>query len=345
MQAQPALLSFTEAERPASERLLKLARETDRIEGYTEPHAVRLAQLAERLGAQLGFHGVDLTALKFAALAHDLGEHQMKRNYLLSPHKLTQEETLDLWRHPILGEQAASELRLPRHTQLLIRWHQEWWNGQGYPDGLAGEHIPLGARVLRAVDSYCALTSDRPYRQHYSAVDAEQMLADLAGIEFDPLVITLLLALLAEERQHDAPEVWYRAPEAQLLPMAEPIAEFAPPAERPEPPEAATAEAEPAAVNEIASTAEEPTTDAVTTPIEEAPEDLALVEKPAEWPILTESQPAPATTPVALETPPRAEVPTAPLAEPEPDEAEPKPDETERSQAETQLASARRTDD
>lgn len=338
MQPQPALLSFTEAERPASERLLKLARETDRIEGYTEPHAVRLAQLAERLGAQLGFHGPDLTALKFAALAHDLGERQMKRNYLLSPHQLTWEETLDLWRHPILGEQAASELRLPRHTQLLIRWHQEWWNGQGYPDGLAGAHIPLGARVLRAVDSYCALTSDRPYRQHYSEADAEQMLADLAGIEFDPQVVTLLLSLLAEERERHAPEVWYRAPEAQLLPVAEPIAEFAPQADWAEPTTVETAEAQPEAGNENEGVYEEPALDAVTIPVDEAHEGLALVEKPAEWPILTEPQSEPPTTPVASQTPFSDEISTAPLTEPE-------PDATERNETAPQLTTGRRTED
>jgi hypothetical protein len=159
-----------------------------------------IARLCENIGALMGLHGSDLTALKFAALAHDIGERVMKRNYLLRPNALTWEETLDLWRHPILGEQAAGELRLSRHTQLLIRWHHEWWNGLGYPDGLAGESIPLGARILRMVDSYYALISNRPYRQRFDAFEAEQIIADLAGIEFDPQIVKLLLAILAEER-------------------------------------------------------------------------------------------------------------------------------------------------
>jgi hypothetical protein len=104
-----------------------------------------------------------------------------------------------LWRHPILGEQAAGELKLPRHSQLLIRWHHEWWNGGGYPDGLAGKAIPLGARILRAVDSYFALISDRPHRGRFDRIEAEQIIADLAGIEFDPQVVKLLLLVLAEE--------------------------------------------------------------------------------------------------------------------------------------------------
>jgi HD domain len=200
MQTQPAILKLSEAERPLGDRLLKIAVEIDRIEGYSEPHSVMIARLAERLGSLMGLHGTDLTALKYAALLHDIGERVMKRNYLLRPDDLTWEETLDLWRHPILGEQAASELKLARQVQLLIRWHHEWWNGLGYPDGLAGETIPLGARILRAVDSYCALVSKRPHRRRFDALEAEQIIADLAGIEFDPQVAKKLVALLAKER-------------------------------------------------------------------------------------------------------------------------------------------------
>jgi HD-GYP domain-containing protein (c-di-GMP phosphodiesterase class II) len=205
MQSQQTILQFSDAERPIGDRMLKMAVETDRVEGYTGPHAVMVARLAEILGAQMGLHGSDLSAVKFAALAHDIGERVMKRNYLLHPNPLTWEETLDLWRHPILGEQAAGELRLPRQTQLLIRWHHEWWNGLGYPDGLAGEAIPIGARILRASDSYCALISDRPHRPGFEPAAAEQIIADLAGIEFDPLVVKLLLAILAEDKSEPAP--------------------------------------------------------------------------------------------------------------------------------------------
>src|SRR5262249_44964913 len=199
MQAQQAILTFDEAERSLGARLLKIAVEIDRAEGYSEPHAIAIAWTAEKIGARMGLHGVDLTALKFAALAHDLGERAMKRNYLLRPGALSWDETLDFWRHPILGEQAAGELKLPRQTQLLIRWHHEWWRGGGYPDGLAGEAIPPGARILRAVDSYFALISDRPHRRRFDRTEAEQIIADLAGIEFDPQVAKLLLQVLDEE--------------------------------------------------------------------------------------------------------------------------------------------------
>jgi len=204
MQAQQAILTFSEAERALGDRLLKIAIEIDRVEGYSEPHAIAIARMVEKIGARMGLHGVDLTALKFAALAHDLGERAMKRNYLLRPSALSWEETLDLWRHPILGEQAAGELKLSRQTQLLIRWHHEWWNGGGYPDGIAGEAIPVGARILRAVDSYFSFISNRPHRQRFDRIEAEQIVADLAGIEFDPQVVKLLLQVLAEERAREA---------------------------------------------------------------------------------------------------------------------------------------------
>ncbi|HMX26859.1 MAG TPA: HD domain-containing phosphohydrolase, partial [Blastocatellia bacterium] len=122
------------------------------------------------------------------------------------------EQTLDLWRHPIIGEQAAAELNLPRQTQLLIRWHHEWWNGQGYPDGLTGTAIPLGARILRAVDTYCALISRRPHRGNYDLLDAEQILADQAGVELDPQIVKLLLALVVAERKQREAESWTPQP-------------------------------------------------------------------------------------------------------------------------------------
>jgi len=196
MQTQEASLALSETEQALDHQLIKLAEETDRIEGYTEPHAAVITRLAEALGAHFDLRSSDLAALRFAALAHDLGERVMKRDYLLRPGELTWDERLDLWRHPILGEQAAAQRGLSRPAQLLIRWHHEWWNGLGYPDALAGEAIPMGARIIRVVDSYCALTLDRPYRLRLDEEQARQVIADQAGLEFDPRVVQALLGLL-----------------------------------------------------------------------------------------------------------------------------------------------------
>jgi len=218
-------LIFSAAEQTLGNQLLKLAEETDRIEGYTEPHAVLLARLAEMLGERCGLHGSDLTAVKFAALAHDVGERVMKREYLQHRWALTWEERLDLWRHPILGEQAAAQRGLSRQAQLLIRWHHEWWNGFGYPDALAGEAIPLGARIIRVVDSYSALVADRPHRPRLDEEAAQQIIADQAGLEFDPHIVRAFLDLsFVEERLQRSKllarvsefTVWNPVPEPEL---------------------------------------------------------------------------------------------------------------------------------
>jgi HD domain len=218
MQAQQALLKFSEAEQSRGDRLLKIALETDRIEGYSESHSILIARLATSLGERMGMHGIELTGLKFASLIHDIGERTMKRNYLLHSYQLTWEETLDLWRHPILGEQAAAELGLSRLTQLLIRWHHEWWNGHGYPDSLQGNAIPMAARILRVVDSYCSLISNRPHRMRFAPSEAEQIISDMAGIEFDPLVVKILLELLGEKQRIRQPEVRGIEPEPEIHP-------------------------------------------------------------------------------------------------------------------------------
>jgi HD-GYP domain-containing protein (c-di-GMP phosphodiesterase class II) len=216
MPVQTASLIFTEAEQALGHQLLKLAEETDRIEGYREAHAVFIAQLAEMLAELCGLRGSDLTAVKFAALAHDLGERVMKREYLQHPGALTWDERLDLWRHPILGEQAAAQRGLSRQAQLLIRWHHEWWNGFGYPDALAGEAIPLGARIIRVADSYSALIADRPYRQRLDEEAVQQIIADQAGLEFDPHVVQAILDLPIVKERVRSPEFGVRSFDREL---------------------------------------------------------------------------------------------------------------------------------
>ncbi|HZS04586.1 MAG TPA: HD domain-containing phosphohydrolase [Blastocatellia bacterium] len=203
MLTKESALVRSEADRKTEAELIRLAEEIDAVEGYRAPHATFMARMAETLGAELGLRGSDLTALKFAALAHDLGERVMGRDYLGRNSELTWEERLDLWRHPILGEQAAAQRGLSRQAQLLIRWHHEWWNGSGYPDALAGEAIPLGARIVRVVDTYSALLNDRTWRFSPARSDeanpeeiAQQIIADYAGIEFDPRVVRAFLDLL-----------------------------------------------------------------------------------------------------------------------------------------------------
>src|SRR5262249_59669605 len=95
-----------------------------------------------------------------------------------------------------IGEQAMAKRSASRHSQLLVRWHHEWWNGTGYPDMLCFEEIPIGARVIHAVETYCALIANRPYRSALSLDRALEVLRASAGVQCGPFVIRELLALL-----------------------------------------------------------------------------------------------------------------------------------------------------
>jgi HD-GYP domain-containing protein (c-di-GMP phosphodiesterase class II) len=130
-----------------------------------------------------------------AALAHDLGEVAMNRDYIHRQGELNDDERMDLARHPLFSEREAATAGADRGAQLLVRWHHEWWNGSGYPDGLRFEQIPLGARILRVADAYASLTDARPFRDAYSEQQARQHLIEWTGIEFDPRVVRVLLAL------------------------------------------------------------------------------------------------------------------------------------------------------
>ena len=189
---QPQL---TAAERTLRDVFTRLAAATDEFEGYRHPHAERLVKLADELARLFGLGRADRAALRLAALAHDLGEAVMKRDYIARPGPLTEEERFDLMRHPVIGEQEAARAGADRGAQLLVRWHQEWWNGAGYPDALRREQIPLAARILRVADAYAALTDVRPFRAALTEADARQHLVEWAGLEFDPQVVRAFLTL------------------------------------------------------------------------------------------------------------------------------------------------------
>jgi HD-GYP domain-containing protein (c-di-GMP phosphodiesterase class II) len=182
------------AERPEfDEKLLRIAPQVDEFEGYSNVHGGRIAAISEDLAASSKLASRDRFILQQAALVHDIGEMKMNREYIKSPQILSVEERLDLQRHPVIGEQETAKLGLARGVQLLVRWHHEWWNGAGYPDGLISEQIPLAARILRVADTYSALTADRPFRAAWSVEDAKKYLVEWAGIEFDPAIVKAFL--------------------------------------------------------------------------------------------------------------------------------------------------------
>jgi len=185
------------------ERLIERSTQMDEFEGYARPHGARIAAICDALASHFSLASDDRLFLMQAAYLHDIGEVVMEREYIPANHILGADERLDMQRHPVIGEQEIAKLGLPRGVQLLVRWHHEWWNGMGYPDGLEGEQIPLAARILRVADTFAALTGTRPFRGALSQDEARKYVTEWAGIEFDPRVARALLTLtVADETQN-----------------------------------------------------------------------------------------------------------------------------------------------
>lgn len=189
------LFNLSEEERTLENIMLRLAGEIDAFEAYAHPHATRIAKIADELAQRFNFARQDRFSLRIASLAHDIGELKMRREYIRRAGPLSDEETLDMMRHPVIGEQEAAKHGATRGSQLLIRWHHEWWNGAGYPDGLSREQIPLAARILRVADGYAAMTDDRPYQPAKTEQEAKKYLIHWAGLEFDPNIVRVFLSL------------------------------------------------------------------------------------------------------------------------------------------------------
>jgi len=189
------------------EKLIRLSAQIDSFEGYHSSHGQRIAAIADVLAKSFNLASRDRFFLQQAALIHDVGELVMKREYISSTRELTEDQRLDLQRHPVLGEQEASKMGLPRGVQLIVRWHHEWWNGGGYPDCLEAEQIPLAARILRVSDTYAAMTAARPYRGPRTADEAKRYLIEWAGIEFDPAVVVAFLEAAERSQAQTQPSL------------------------------------------------------------------------------------------------------------------------------------------
>jgi diguanylate cyclase (GGDEF)-like protein/putative nucleotidyltransferase with HDIG domain len=163
---------------------------------YTATHTREVAALAERVGARLGVEGDELRALRHAALLHDIGKIAVRGDVLNKPGPLSEDEFAEIKQHTLIGVRMLERVEELSSVLPLIRSAHERWDGRGYPDGIAGDSIPLGARVICACDAFHAMVSDRPYRAALSYEDAVAELAACAGSQFDPAVVDALLAEL-----------------------------------------------------------------------------------------------------------------------------------------------------
>ena len=165
-------------------------------DSYTAAHAREVADLSVRTAGALGVGGDDLRTLRYGALLHDIGKIAIRSEILHKPGPLTDDEYEEIKEHTIVGAKMLERIPYFADVHPLVRSSHERWDGAGYPDELAFEEIPLGARVIAACDAFHAMTSDRPYR---AAMDRAEAIAELrrcSGSQFDPSVIDALIGLL-----------------------------------------------------------------------------------------------------------------------------------------------------
>jgi putative nucleotidyltransferase with HDIG domain len=168
------------------------------LDHYTAGHCDRVADYACRLAAAVGFGGRDLTWLRMGAFLHDVGKTSVSPEVLNKPGRLTEAEWAEMRRHTLVGDAIVAELDFPWDIRPVVRNHHEHWDGSGYPDGLAGEAIPLTARILCVADCFDALTTARSYRPAMARDDAlAEMLRD-SGRVFDPRLLELFVRLMTD---------------------------------------------------------------------------------------------------------------------------------------------------
>jgi len=172
-----------------------LATAIDAKDEVTHDHVRRVQQGALGLARELGLSDPEaLKALEAAALLHDTGKIAVPEHILNKPGKLTPAEFEKMKLHAPIGADILSSIEFPYPVVPIVRHHHENWDGTGYPDGLKGAHIPLGARILSVVDCYDALTSDRPYRRRMTDEQALKIITDRRGTMYDPLVVDTFVA-------------------------------------------------------------------------------------------------------------------------------------------------------
>jgi diguanylate cyclase (GGDEF)-like protein/putative nucleotidyltransferase with HDIG domain len=178
-----------------------LAVAIDARDQTTHMHLRRVQIYALAVGQELRLSEAELEALNVAALLHDIGKLAIPDYILLKPGPLTSEEWEKMKTHAVIGAEMLSRMRFPDLVSAIVQTHHEKWDGTGYPLGLSGPQIPIGARILSAVDCLDALASDRPYRAALSLENAMAMVRSQAGKSYDPTIISILERRYSELEQ------------------------------------------------------------------------------------------------------------------------------------------------
>lgn len=172
-------------------------------DSYTRKHSTRVAEVAHVIGRELKCTEEELDVLSFAGHLHDVGKIGIRDDILLKPGKLTREEFEKIKEHPAIGADIVGQLGLWDREQEIIRHHHEFFNGNGYPDGLKEGEIPRLARILSVADAFDAMASDRAYRKKMDKSRVVSIIVDCSGTQFDPDVVKAFLSVVDDVWPHD----------------------------------------------------------------------------------------------------------------------------------------------
>lgn len=178
--------------------LQMMAQAVDLKDPYTSNHSQRVARLAVRIARELGLAEPEVEHIRIGALLHDLGKIGVSNDIIRKPGKLTAEEYRLMMKHSGVGADIIEPLEVLGKSASMVRHHHEHWDGSGYPDGLKGPAIPLGARIILVADAFDALTTDRPYRMGTSRREAMEVIQRNAGLQFDPVVVEALKRIVEQ---------------------------------------------------------------------------------------------------------------------------------------------------
>jgi putative nucleotidyltransferase with HDIG domain len=189
---------FDETQRTYYETLRSLAGALEARDAYTRGHSERVAKLSMRIAEKLGLPEEERKEIYSAALLHDIGKIGVRDEVLLKPGRLTPAEMDIIRGHPIFGDAILGPLKFLGKVTGMVKHHHERWDGNGYPDKLKGENIPLASRIVAIADSFDAMTSERPYRDRKTLGETLAIVREESGHQFDPRVVEALLAVLGE---------------------------------------------------------------------------------------------------------------------------------------------------
>jgi putative nucleotidyltransferase with HDIG domain len=173
-----------------------LASAIDANDPFTHGHSYRVSRYALIIGNAMGLSSRDLEVLEYGALLHDIGKIAIQHDILLKETKLTEEDFFTLKQHPTIGADIVENLKFLKEAAILVRYHHEQPNGRGYPEGLRGDEIPIGARIILVADAFDAMTSDRPYRKGLPIEKVIEQFDTYKGEQFDREIIVLVLQLI-----------------------------------------------------------------------------------------------------------------------------------------------------